>query len=81
MDINKKKMILLISIISLLILTSILSGMLSKKILLLIIIPLLSVWFILYFCWWRCPHCKRSLGRLEYGITHCKYCGKKLSKY
>lgn len=78
MDIHQKKKILFATLIILLILASLFSSVFSKEIALLIIIPLLIIWFVLYNKWWKCPHCNRSLGRLEHGVTHCKYCGKEL---
>ncbi len=36
-----------------------------------------TIFMIVFFAMWRCPHCGRSLGRLD-NATHCKYCGKKL---
>ena len=78
MDIHKKKRILFLALIVLLLLASIFGSVFSKEIALAIIIPLLIVWFVLYIKWLKCPHCNRSLGRLEHGVTHCKYCGKEL---
>lgn len=28
--------------------------------------------------WWRCPHCKKGLGRLFFGVDYCPKCGKEL---
>ena len=78
MNIHQKKRILFASLIVLFLLVSILGSVFSKEIALSVIIPLLIVWFVLYIKWWKCPHCNRSLGRLEHGVTHCKYCGKEL---
>ena len=79
MDIHQKKKVLFIALIVLVFLASIFGSVFSKEIALAIIIPLLLIWFVLYNKWWKCPHCNRSLGRLEYGVTHCKYCGKELN--
>ena len=78
MGIHQKKKILFAALLILLILASIFGGVFSKEIALSIIIPLLIIWVVLYTNWWKCPHCNRSLGRLELGVTHCKYCGKEL---
>lgn len=79
LNIDQKKRILFLAVIMLLLLSSIVGSVFSKEIALLIIVPLLGVWFVLYKKWWKCPHCNKSLGRLERGVTHCKYCGNKLS--
>ena len=78
MNIHQKKKLLFVVLIILFFATSILYSFFQKEIILLIIIPVLCVWFVLYIKWWKCPHCNRSLGRLEHGVTHCKYCGKEL---
>ncbi len=80
MNIHQKKKVLFILMLILLLSASVFGSVFSKEVAVLIIIPSFFVWFVLYQKWWRCPHCKRSLGRLEYGVTHCKYCGKALSE-
>ena len=77
MNIHQKKKILFISLI-ILFLASLVLGSSSKEIAIFTILPLFVIWIFLHNIWWRCPHCKKNLGRLEHGITHCKYCGKKL---
>ncbi len=79
MNIHQRKKVLFVALIILFFATSILYSFFQKEIVLLIIIPMLCIWFVLYNKWWRCPHCNKSLGRLEYKVTHCKYCGNKLS--
>ena len=78
MNVQQKKRILFALLIVLLILAYIFTSVFSREITLSIIVPLLIGWSVLYGKWWRCPHCNRSLGRLEIGVTHCKYCGKEL---
>ena len=78
MDIHQKKKVLFVALIVFVILASIFGSIFAKEIALAIIVLLLIVWFVLYNKWWKCPHCNRSLGRLEHGVTHCKYCGKEL---
>lgn len=39
----------------------------------------LAIYLVLVIAWWRCPHCKRGLGRTIYlSIKYCPHCGEKL---
>lgn len=42
-----------------------------------LVLYLISTFTLGYF-WWRCPNCKKHLGRYIDSSTHCKHCGKKL---
>ncbi len=33
---------------------------------------------VLCVLWWRCPHCKKGLGRSFFGVDYCPRCGKSL---
>lgn len=41
---------------------------------------LFGLWFLWYIKWWRCPYCLRSLGRFQFPIIHCPFCGKDIPK-
>ncbi len=78
MSFRIKKNILAISVLLLAILAYVLNIYLKSQALY-IILPLFMGWVILYTAWWKCPHCKGSLGRLQFRVTHCKNCGAKIS--
>lgn len=79
MSFQRKKIILLIAMTVLILMAWLFSQLGSGELLFLVFIPLLIVWVVLCYKWWRCPHCGRSLGRIELGVSHCKYCGHELS--
>lgn len=76
MRLRQKKILLFAGLLILLLLAGILGSLFPVPIAIAILSPLLIVYLILYDKWWRCPRCGKSLGRLEVGVQHCKYCGQ-----
>lgn len=78
MNLHQKKKLLFVALIVLFLLAAFLNSLLPKEAATSIIVLLFIVYIILHLTWWKCPHCNRSLGRLEHDVTHCKYCGNRL---
>lgn len=36
------------------------------------------IWGILFFLFWRCPHCEKSLPRSDGDLEFCPFCGEAL---
>ena len=72
---RRKKIILFAVFLLLILLAALFGSLFPTPIAIAIMAPLLIVFLILYDRWWRCPRCGKSLGRLEIGVHHCKYCG------
>ena len=36
------------------------------------------IWGILFFLFWRCPHCKKFLPRSDDDLKYCPFCGGSL---
>ena len=80
MRLRHKKVILFAVLILLILLAGLFGSLFPTPIAIAIMVPLLIVYLILYDRWWRCPGCGKSLGRLEIGVQHCKYCGHFLTE-
>ena len=76
MRLRQKKILLFVGLLILLLAAVIVGSLFPVPIAIAILSPLLIVYLILYDKWWRCPRCGKSLGRLEVGVQHCKYCGQ-----
>jgi uncharacterized membrane protein YobD (UPF0266 family) len=78
MGVQCKKWILIGLLVALLIMWFVIWSIDTKSTANAILFLTMLVWMLLYAAWYRCPNCKRHLGRFRFGDAYCPYCGEDL---
>ena len=79
MSFKTKRAVLIIYLFALILLVLLFAKNIVENTVLLSVFALsLFIFLLLIIFWWRCPKCKKGLGRTLFTAQHCQHCGEEL---